>query len=66
MKKAHKNNEIDLQNLNQNRASEIKNMNEHTKKYHVKASRAQQRVLHQELRHLRKNYRFKVKSLHLK
>ena len=66
IEKAHKHNEIDLQNLNQNRASEIRNMNEHTKKYHLKASRAQQKVLRQELRHLRKNYRFKIKSLHLK
>ena len=66
IEKAHKNNETDLENLNLNRTSEIKNMNEHTKKYHLKASRAQQRVLRQELGHLRKNYRFKIKSLHLK
>ncbi|AUD62989.1 hypothetical protein BK010_05075 [Tenericutes bacterium MO-XQ] len=64
--KAHKNNTLDLQSLNSNRAHEIRNMNEHTTKYHVKAQKLQQRVLRQELKHLRKNYRFKIKSLHLK
>ena len=66
IEKAHKNNAIDLQSLNKNRAHEIKNMNEHTTKYHLKAQKLQQRILHQELKHLRKNYRFKIKSLHLK
>jgi hypothetical protein len=66
IEKTHKNNTQELQTLNQNRAHEIRNMNEHTTKYHHKAQKLQLRVLRQELKHLRKNFRFKIKSLHLK
>ena len=66
IEKAHKNNTLDLQSLNKNKTHEIKNMNEHTTKYHIKAQKLQQRVRRQDLKHLRKNYRCKIKSLHLK
>ena len=52
--------------MGENRAYEIKNMNDHIKKYNLKTERAQHKVMRQEQRLLRKNFKFKLKELHLR
>lgn len=58
--------EQEISSMQENRSYEIKNMNEHIKKYNLKLERAQHKVLRGEQRSLRKNFRFKLKQLHLK
>lgn len=56
----------DISSMQENRAYEIKNMNDHIKKYQIKSEKQQHRILKGEQKSLRKNYRFKLKQLHLK
>lgn len=64
--KREKTYEQDVSSMQENRAHEIRNMNEHIKKYNHKSEKAQHKIMHQEAKSLRKNFRFKIKELHLK
>jgi len=64
--KDHKAYDQEISHMQENRAHEIKNMNEHIKKYQIKSAKAQHKVYRQEFKGLKKNYKFKLKSLHLR
>ncbi|TNF07716.1 MAG: hypothetical protein EP317_04265 [Bacillota bacterium] len=64
-KERERNLDLLIKRMNQKRENELKNIQFHSKRYHINTKNEQNRVLNKEVRVLRKSHKFKVKMLQL-